>query len=427
MRKRTQTDGADTTMRTDASTLDWLTRMDAMLTATHRYKAASRDRLAPDFNVLRFLRDDENGLSNILADLLDPRGSHGQGGIFLMRFAAQIVPDWNVSESDCAAATIETEHRTNLIGNARRRIDILVCFGKQAILGIENKLWDAPDQERQVSDYIDHLKAKRQLEMIAGHRLLYLARRPGSHPSEHSIDATALNRINGKEDHSLDCIDASHLLPWLSDCIGACKSERVRFFLGEFANYIQTDLLGARDMDEQQLIVEYAVQDARSIANALQVAAAGEAIRKKVLGIFTERLQARLTLPIGWVVDHTEKPGSADTVRIRSSGMSKYGLVIQFSDDSKHYAFIGIAALESADSNLDDVRDALVEALGKSPYKDAEWPWWASLNLPHWRSRSDAMASVCMASSENLVDRAAKKAMEILDVLKHNSLLHRLE
>ena len=344
-----------------------------------------------------------------------------------MRFAAHIVPDWEVSESDCAAATVDTELRTDLIANVLRRIDILIRFGKQAILGIENKLWDAPDQERQISDYIDHLRAKCQLEMIASHRLLYLARRPGSRPSELSIDTTAFDRSSKKGDRSLDCIDASHLLPWLSDCVGACRSERVRTFLAEFANYIQTDLLGVRDMDEQQLIVKYAVQDAGSIANALQVAAAGEAIRKKVLGIFTERLDACLTLPIGWVVDHTERPGSADTVRIRSSGMSKYGLAIQFSEDSRHYAFIGIAALEKADSNLDDVRNALVDTLGKSPYKDDEWPWWTSLNLPHWRSRGDAMASVCMAGNENLVDRAAKRTTEILDVLKRNNLLHRLE
>ena len=39
--------------------------------------------LARHFNVFRYLRDDELGLSRIIADLLDPTGEHGQGTTFL--------------------------------------------------------------------------------------------------------------------------------------------------------------------------------------------------------------------------------------------------------------------------------------------------------------------------------------------------------
>jgi hypothetical protein len=41
---------------------------------------------APDFNVFRYLKQDENLLSDIIADLLDPRGTHGQGPMFLDKF-----------------------------------------------------------------------------------------------------------------------------------------------------------------------------------------------------------------------------------------------------------------------------------------------------------------------------------------------------
>ena len=40
-------------------------------------------RLARHFNVFRYLRDDELGLSRIIADLLDPDGEHGQGATYL--------------------------------------------------------------------------------------------------------------------------------------------------------------------------------------------------------------------------------------------------------------------------------------------------------------------------------------------------------
>ena len=39
-------------------------------------------KLAPRFNNLDYLRDDELGLSRIIADLLNPKASHGQGVLF---------------------------------------------------------------------------------------------------------------------------------------------------------------------------------------------------------------------------------------------------------------------------------------------------------------------------------------------------------
>jgi hypothetical protein len=42
------------------------------------------------FNVFAFIEPDENRLSDILADLLDPRGSHGQGDGFLRLFADKL-------------------------------------------------------------------------------------------------------------------------------------------------------------------------------------------------------------------------------------------------------------------------------------------------------------------------------------------------
>ena len=52
----------------------------------HAARAVEREldrHLARRFNVFRYLRDDELGLSRIIADLLDPTGEHGQGTTFL--------------------------------------------------------------------------------------------------------------------------------------------------------------------------------------------------------------------------------------------------------------------------------------------------------------------------------------------------------
>ena len=49
-----------------------------------RALAGELDReLAPRFNFFDYLRDDELGLSRVIADLLDPQASHGQDRLFL--------------------------------------------------------------------------------------------------------------------------------------------------------------------------------------------------------------------------------------------------------------------------------------------------------------------------------------------------------
>ena len=52
----------------------------------HAARAVEREldrQLARRFNIFRYLRRDELGLSRIIADLLDPIAEHGQGTMFL--------------------------------------------------------------------------------------------------------------------------------------------------------------------------------------------------------------------------------------------------------------------------------------------------------------------------------------------------------
>ena len=49
--------------------------------------------LARRFNVFDYLRTDELGLSRVIADLLDPRATHGQGELFLETLLERIDHD----------------------------------------------------------------------------------------------------------------------------------------------------------------------------------------------------------------------------------------------------------------------------------------------------------------------------------------------
>lgn len=97
------------------------------------------------FNVIRKSSDEVNLHSKILADLLDPAGSHLLGNIFLKSFLeiAGIKYDPN------AKAIVIREHNS---------IDIFIKIDNHAII-VENKI-HASDQDRQLARYYEYCESK---------------------------------------------------------------------------------------------------------------------------------------------------------------------------------------------------------------------------------------------------------------------------
>ncbi|MFV3517303.1 PD-(D/E)XK nuclease family protein, partial [Mycobacterium tuberculosis] len=94
-------------------------------------RAADAEIHAPDFCLLDYLDVRENGISRILANLLDPSGSHGQGARFLEAFLkwAGLDGGWLAGAS---TAKVYTEMPT-ASGKGRGYIDILVRIGGRAL------------------------------------------------------------------------------------------------------------------------------------------------------------------------------------------------------------------------------------------------------------------------------------------------------
>ena len=106
--------------------LKWLESLSAQIANLGAYRQLVEPQLASEFNVLLYARTDEMGLSKILADLLDPKGPHGQGDGFLKCFLKQYWPerDWPDQASIGAHVNVRTEAATDRIAQSKRRIDI---------------------------------------------------------------------------------------------------------------------------------------------------------------------------------------------------------------------------------------------------------------------------------------------------------------
>lgn len=234
--------------------------------------------LARKFNVLDYLRTNELGLSRIIADLLDPKGSHGQGVLFL-RILLEKLEDFRetLRWPDLHATSVRCEEKIT-----EGRIDVEVRIkgpgGETHRLVLENKPY-AHDQESQVERYLENFgKDDRFL-------LIYLSPR-GEGPSEVSVpkdklrewrDHFAIMPYVGAQEEQGDGFDEyrlSHSLAnWLGECRKDCEVDRLRWFLADMERFCQGRFGGqAMSTDcEAKAVEEFVLldQDKWKIARAV--------------------------------------------------------------------------------------------------------------------------------------------------------------
>ncbi len=119
----------------------------------------SRRTDSPDFNVfaITFRSHFETTThSTMLASLLDPMGSHEQGGLFLTAFLECLATKWPAKDRNHAKIPVADRHwriHVEYVISKQRRIDILLHHPPTNYwLPIENKIY-ADDQENQLLDY----------------------------------------------------------------------------------------------------------------------------------------------------------------------------------------------------------------------------------------------------------------------------------
>jgi hypothetical protein len=180
---------------------------------------------ASEFNVFEYFDRDENLLSKIIHDLLDPNGKHGQGMLFLNHFLDAIgVPLKTVS----LPVGIKREDCTSHCRNSQRRIDITLDLGDFGV-GIENKPF-AFESEDQLKDYSEHLSGKYGKRFV----LVYLSG-DGTEPTSLSkADLAALQVAN----QITTLAYPTGLHKWLERCARDCKAEKVRWFLQNFDEHV---------------------------------------------------------------------------------------------------------------------------------------------------------------------------------------------
>ena len=133
------------------------------LVAGEKNKQEQKRNRGEAFNVFSLLKMESNETathSAILAELLNPHGSHGCGSAFLSAFLLQVALDVDLSLINLEEAEIEVE---KIIGCKNEeateggRIDITINVGNMLFI-IENKIY-AQDQIHQLLRYDNYAKS----------------------------------------------------------------------------------------------------------------------------------------------------------------------------------------------------------------------------------------------------------------------------
>ena len=280
-------------------------------------------KLAHRFNVLSYLRDDELGLSRIIADLLNPQARHGQGVLFLECLLNLLKGRFEVGGhfDEQSSVTVKRERSTK----DKRRLDISVeieAAGDKYCLAIENKPY-ARDQENQVKDYLEFLKDKYPERFL----LIYLSP-TGAGPSECSITRKDLEQWEGRfaimpyalgrygtaqadeseqadeakpketeqEDELKDFRIQSSLADWLGDCRKNCEVERLRWFLSDAEQFCQQTVGGqimTTDVEKAQ-IKKFLLENPSGVQTAQAVHDAWPEVKQEICQEFFNKLFAQI-------------------------------------------------------------------------------------------------------------------------------------
>ena len=204
------------------------------------------------FNDLGFMSDEVHLHSMFLANLLNPKGSHGQRGKFLEAFLKMLQKSFpaisaDSLELDTAIASVEVEkyigRQTDSEGG---RIDIYLTDSKHSII-IENKIY-AGDQHHQMLRYWNYGMSQKGNDTEKSFVLIYLTL-DGCSPSKDSLGEDL-------KENDIVCLSyKSDIRGWLDRCVElAARTPLVRETINQYISTI--DILTNNVMEDNKELLD---------------------------------------------------------------------------------------------------------------------------------------------------------------------------
>lgn len=352
-----------------------LSQTQGILKAKEQLEKSYDPLIAPKFSPIALFHPQETDLSRILADLLDPRGSHAQGTLFLDAFINElrlhpenIMPDrdscGDIGKADIPQMTERTNVSTEFSCESAGRVDILLEDSTKSIV-IENKPW-ASDGKDQLQRYANYLS--RKTPNNGQWLIVYLS---DSEPGENSID-----RQNPSLQHIVQ-MDFTQLGELLAEAAKQAQAPAVRVFVEAFAKYLLHNIAGKPEMTDPT-ILSLIRESKENIAAAKQLHDAYDNLLQEAWKNFFENLKT--------LSDERWK-GEKISVTSENSRGNCY-IKFQAVNGSKHWSVVlGVspshkifwgARIDTESNKLleEQLNKLFTDCFRTEGLRNSVWPWW---------------------------------------------------
>lgn len=297
------------------------------------------------FNPFQFLRTDEMGLSKILAFLLDPTETHGQGDLFLNSFLKfinkhQFLAYQKVNIYLEKITKEENDEITNETTNKNGRHDIFIegiLDNKRSwVISIENKLQGAIDQPKQMHTYAKDLKNY----VSDSYFLIYL---PifSNNPPEKSISEDEWAELMSNKKAMV--LSASMLIQWLDNTVIIAPA--VKQFCNDFKKFLSEDIMGNTQNSNE--LIECLINNDKALFSALTVLETRETLYEKLMAMLVEQLKIRFN----WytkLININFECGEDESFNKKGYGLyignDDFGVCIYFNKKGLSDAYYGVYA-----------------------------------------------------------------------------------
>ena len=328
------------------------------------------------FNDLGFMSDEVHLHSMFLANLLNPKGSHGQRGKFLEAFLKMLHKSFPAISADkleldiTNASVVVEKYIGRQTDSEGGRIDIYLTDGKHRII-IENKIY-AGDQHHQMLRYWNYGMSQKGDDTEKSFVLIYLTL-DGCSPSKDSLGEDL-------KENNIVCLSyKSDIRRWLDRCVElASRTPLVRETINQYISTI--DILTNNVMEDNKELLDILSKEENldaiyDIANNKNIV-----VNRIINEVFIPKLRdlaesKGLTMGDGCIENWFEKP---------YVGLSFYNpqwkylkLVFEFEDRGLERLIFGFHAKDEDGVKREDVKDW--EKVQKNyPTKDINnqcWIW----------------------------------------------------
>lgn len=372
----------------------------ASICALEQAQQEERNRKGENYNLFSILSIERYELkhSALIANLLDPKGSHGYGDAFLRAFFEIALKERAYPFEDCTSLRSSTEcYIGPIAGDTGGRIDILVKSSRYGLI-IENKIY-AGDQDKQLTRYDNYGKETFGAD---GYHLVYLT----LYGCDASKESTATK--SAEEVGYLRLSYAEDILRWLEQCVRLADNKPlVRESLNQYIRTIKQ--LTYQDMNQKNIrkIIDLAADHPEVVAT---LSSKRDAIAQRIIEKYIFPELRKYAAKKGWLFDDTEiaNPKGDNKIRLRKEGWDGSIIISADSEDKKsNYGWwinlwIGI-----------DSKEAGAKKLACLEKQSPEYPMgWEYLTTPNWYS-----AENFPAMKESVAEEIINKLDKIIEEL----------